>query len=157
LSGEDNGTHVERAANDGPSAPDVALTLPGTALANPGSQACQGSHFLAVELPQFGHVAQHRNGREETNAGDFIQAIDLLLVNGGSLHGLSQLLFHGVDLVLQMFTELGLLFADEGIGDQFTVLASPDQLFLELSAPIHQGTHLGQGRIGFGRGRRPLG
>jgi hypothetical protein len=153
-SGEDHGTHIESVAHVGATTADMTLALPRSALTGPGSQASQGGGLLAVKLSQLRHVAQDGDGGDKADAGHLIQNVDLFLMRGGTSHQPGQFFFHGFNLGIQLFTELGLLFKDETVGGVFALLADTHPLLFELSAPIHQRPHLPQGRIGFGGGRR---
>ena len=75
------GRHVKPASDFLSAAPDMGLAVPLSAGAIPGDQSGQSRDFLAVELPQFGQIAdQHGAGLRSDAGGTLDDAVSVFEV-----------------------------------------------------------------------------
>lgn len=76
VAGGDEGGHVERGADLGSAAADVALTPELTAIVIERSNAGEGGGLGVGEGAEFGHEGDERESGDEADASDFLEASD---------------------------------------------------------------------------------
>ena len=105
VAGGDERGHVKDRADLRAAAEDMALTAELTAVVVKGSDASKGSGLRIGEGTKFGHERDESCGGEQTDALDFLEAIDL-----------GEQLRRGGDLCLHERFELRDLLLEEGDG-----------------------------------------
>ena len=115
ATGRAQGGHVQGQAHFGAAPADTAHSLHRAAFPGPGRQAGQGGHFVAVQSPQFGHMARTIQAVRGPTPWISSKQLTRCCSTPSCCEQGFNLLFHRLDLGLEMGHQLGMLPADKGI------------------------------------------
>jgi len=143
AAGGRHGAHVEHRTDVASSAPDLALSLVGTAVAVQRGNAHQGGDLAAVQGAEFRQSGDHRRGRDGAHAGEALEDLVLFAPQGAFADELAEVPVDGCQALFEDLDELLDVGTDPLGGADQTVLLRREHLD-DLTAPGVEGLELAE-------------